>query len=399
MANVYMGADVEEFIFDESATYTESSKKEEKEEKKEEVKEEAEVEGATVEEGTEKPAEEPVDEEVEVTAEELNARGVIECVDEPEVACYRIALENEQNYNRIMNAFMEKEYSVLESTGAEMVYEAADVKTFFEAVKKQIAAWWGKIQGVIKQVIGAIANLTDKNLTFVKMYKGKDIKVPEKKAEFKGYDFDKATLPEYGQIAGLVGLTVDTKKITNTLNEKDANEYIEKFKGHFDNMKGQMRAKACGQSGSIAEGDFEKELKVALFGSEDKIDIALKPFDSLLTELENAKIVRAAAKRSYKKAEDAVKTLMKQVKTEEAKLKKADRKDAGMKVAKCMTDAVNACLGIMSKTMSMDTKAMVAKVKQDRAMAMFYVMNQPKKVAAKESVEEIEGNGLNIVII
>ena len=113
MANVYMGTDVEDFIFSEGTTY-------------EEVE-------TPVEEGVE---ETPEVEEEEISDEELNEFGVIECVDEPEVACYRIALENEQNYNKIMNAFMMKEFSVLESTGEEMVYEAADVKKFFDLVKE-----------------------------------------------------------------------------------------------------------------------------------------------------------------------------------------------------------------------------------------------------------------------
>lgn len=391
MANVYMGTDVEDFIFGEGTVY-ESEVTEPK------------VEEGTVEEGVQTPeVEEPVEEEVEVTDEEINVRGVIECVDEPEVACYRIALENEQNYNRIMSAFMSKEFSVLESTGAEMVYEAADVSTFFESVKKTIAAWWSKIQGVIKRVIDEVARRTDMNLAFVKKYKDADIKTPEKKAEFKGYDFDKAKVPNYAHMAGLVGIAVDKHAIKMYRNEEAVEEYLGKFKEKFEEMKDKMRGIACGGNGSVSADDFDKELKKALFGSEEKVDLSLKPFGTLLSELENAKVVKAAAKNAYKSAQDSVKTLMKEVKMYESELKKADRKNAGMKVAKCMTDSINACLGLMSKTMSMDTKAMITKVNQDRAMAAFYVMNQPKKEKAekveKTSESAVENNGLDIVII
>lgn len=390
MANVYMGADVEEFIFGEGTTYEESSKKEEKDDKNDNKD--------SVEEG----AEEFVEEEVEVTDEEINTCGVIECVDDPEVACYRIALENEQNYNRIMNAFMTKEYSVLESTGEEMVYEAADIKTFFDAVKKQISVWWSKIQGVVKNLMDKIAARVDMNMKFVNKYKNADIKTPEKSKEFKGYNFDNTRTPNYAVVAGLVALAVDKKKIAMVRKEEDADAIVNKFKEDFGHVKDQMRAVACGysQGKTVSEDSYAKELQLALFGSEEKVNVSLKPFATLLNDLEYAKVLKAAAKNAHKKAQDSVKTLMKEVKMAESDLKKADRKNHGMKIAKCMTDSVNASLGIMSKAFHMEAKAINAKAHQDMAMAMFYITNQPKKEkSVKSESVELENNGLDIVII
>ena len=70
--------------------------------------------------------------------EELTSNLVSSNVEDPDVACYRIALENEQNHNAIMMAIIQKEYNVLESTGSVMVYEGVDFVTIFDKVKKQI---------------------------------------------------------------------------------------------------------------------------------------------------------------------------------------------------------------------------------------------------------------------
>ena len=386
MANVYMGADVEDFIFGEGTTY-------EVPETSEPVVEEAEGEEEKVED------EEEVEEAVEVTDEEINVLGVKECVEDPEVACYRIALENEQNYNAIMNAFMIKEFTVLENTGSEMIYEAADVKAFFDAVKKTIASWWSKIQGVIKKVIDAVAEFTDRDLNFVKKYEKLADQIKDVDKTFKGYNFT-GVVPKYQAIAGKVKLSIDLNvvKINQVTNaDNSADEAVEKFNAEFEGVKDEMRALACGKSGKVSADDFTKELKIALFGSEDKVDVKLKPFKSILEEIKGAKLVKKCAKESYKNAQDSVKELYGVVKKAESEIGKGKNK-SGMKVARCLTEAINVSLTIMSKTLSMDTKAMIAQAKQNRAMAHFYVVNQEKPVK-EEPKNESAIDDLGIVII
>ena len=381
MANVYMGTDVEEFIFGEGTMY-ESCKKEEVEDTPA-AEEEEKVEESVVE-------EEVVEEEVEVTAEEMNMFGVIECVDEQEVACYRIALENEMNYNAVMNAFMVKEFTVLESTGSEMVYEAADVKQFFELVKKTLAKWWAKIQGVFKNVMDSIAKLVSQDERFIKKYEKADIVKPEVDKKFQGFDFGKRNVPDYDKVAGEVRLAVQMgiKNLTMLAGDK-AKEYVETFNKDFAGVKDKMRGDACGKGGSVKEEDFEKELKIGFFGSEEKVDIELKSFAELINELKHAKMVKARVKGSYKKAEASVKELHKEIKNAEGRFLKLP-KDPNMGIAKCLTDSVNASLRIMSKAISMDTKAMMVELRQNRAMAAFYVTNQPKKeVKAESAVDDL----------
>ena len=379
MANVYMGTDVEDFIFGEGTVY--------------------EAEGEKVNE-PEVPTDADDDsvEEVTVTDEEMNAFGVIECFDDPEVACYRIALENEQNYNRIMTAFMEKEFSVLENTGVEMIYEAVNVEQFFKLVKETIARWWSKIQGVIKKVMDEIAKRTDLNKAFVKKFKDSDIKTPEKEKKFTGYNFDGVKVPKFVDVADLVSKAVDVRMISK-VDEEAAEELMKGFKEKFETTKSHMRGAVCGDPSKVVSADdFDKELKIALFGAEEKSDVELKAFSALLREMESAKEAKDAVKDAYKKAYDSVKALQKEVKMAENELRKADRKNPGMKVARCLSDSVNSSLGIMSKALSMQTKAMIAKVNQDRAMAAFYVMNQPK--AKKEKTNEsVVVDTLDVVLV
>ena len=385
MANVYMGTDLEEFIFGEGTVYESQTSEEE----------------VQVEEVQEQEPEVKVEEEVTVTDEEMNACGVIECVDEPEIACYRIALENEQNYNMIMNAFMKKELSVLESTGAEMVYEAVNVSQFFDNVKKTVTLWWSKIQGVIKKVMEKIYEITMNNKAFVKKYKGVDMKTPEssKDRKFVGYDFKDITVPMFTTIAGLVEKAVKAEDI-NVKDEEAATEFLASFNEDFDSVKSKMRGAACGdQSKPVSADDFDAKLKIALFGSGEKKEISLKPFVSIIAELERADATTKATREAYKGAQDSVKKLLSDCKRAEAALRKNDKKNAGMKVAKCLSDSINASLGIMSKAMSMYTKSVLTRINQDRAMAAFYVMNQPKAEKKVEKTNESAIDDLNIVLI
>ena len=402
MINVYMGADVEDFIFGEGTTYEEACKKEEVETPaaEEPAKEEPAEEAAKEEE----PAEE-VEEAVEVTAEEMNECGVIECVDDPDVACYRIALENEMNYNAIMNAFMTKEYSVLESTGAEMVYEAVDVSKFFTFIEANVKKFWGKIQGVFKKVMDFIAEYVVYNKAFVKKYKGVDMAAPTKEKEFKGFKFGEFVVDYMDMYNEITKAIVDPTQLHKYSSAEAAEEVVTKFNSGFDAVKDKVRGVACGKD-VVAADDFDGALKEKFYGSKEKEVVELKAFSKLIEDLEGAKKVKDTAKEMYKKAEAAVKKMISDVKTAEKQAGK-EAKESGkkansaMRVGKCYTDALNATIGIMSKTFSAQSRAIIVKVQQDRAMAAFYVANQPKaaKEEKKATSESTVVDDLNVVLI
>lgn len=358
MANVYMGKDVEDFIFNENANYEDSHVEE------------------------------------SVTDEEINVYGVIECVDDPEVGCYRIALENEQNYNKIINACMMQEFSVLESTGEEMVYEAGQIKKFFGWIKTQIQKFWSKVMGVFKKVQDFISQLIMSNKAFVKKYKGHVIKKPENAKEFKGYKMDLKTIGNhdfYGEIAEYVKGLVAIDAIAKTSKE-DADNIAEEFRKGFEEDKKNMRFKACGKK--VDESEYSKQLKIWFFGSSEKVSLPYKSFTELISELEKADSAKAAVKNAFNNAKASVKYMMNLVKNAEKNSIAAEgRKDNHvMKVAKCFTDALNAGITIMSKAMSVQTSAITTLARQDRSMAAYYVANNPDKESFKKTEELIEKN-------
>ena len=323
MNNVYMGLDVEDFIFGEGTTYEENIEN--------------------------------------VTDEEMNEFGVIECVEDPDVACYRIALENEQNYNAIMTAMLTREYQVLESTGKEMVYEASAVKNFLDMVQKQIQKFWAKVKGVFKKVMDNISSIVLSNKAFVKKYRALgDISAPEK--SITGYKFDrKKMVIEYGKAADVVK---GIKFIEN------ANS----LEGTLDTVRGIM----CG-GGKVTADTFAKTLKDGIYGGENTVELKSSDFGSfqaILNRLENANEQKKIAKDSHKEAEKAVKKFLSEVKEERAK---AESGSAAEKTAKAKADAISKSLTIMSTALSVQTRAIVADAVQDRKIANHFVRSQNVK--------------------
>lgn len=376
MANTYFG-NAEDFIFDESATYEESSCKKENDD-----------------------ITDGVDTDPEVSDDEMNEGGVIECVDDPEVAAYRIALENEQNYNMIMNAFMIKEMQVLESTGQEMVYEAVDIKKFFSLVAEQVQKWWSKIKGIFKKLVDNIMVRVNASKAFIKKYKGKTFVIPTD--EFKGYEFggifNDASI--YTSITDLIPATASDIS-ANADSEEKANAYVEKYKKDLEDRREMMRGAACGDLANKVSADkFDEELKKAYFGEKGKHVLKLtKSFDAILSDLENAKKERDGIKKAYKSAEEATRKLLGEVKKAEREVDKKNRNSA-MKVGKCVTDGITTALTVMSRANSMQSRAFAASVAQTRAMAVFYVSHQPeaqKQGAKNESAVSV--GDMDIVLI
>lgn len=336
MNNVYMGLDVEDFIFGEGTTYENND---------------------------------IID---NVSEEEMNEFGVIECVEDPDVACYRIALENEQNYNAIMTAMMTREYQVLESTGKEMIYEASKIENFLEMVKKQIQKFWAKVKGVFKKLMDKINSVVLSNKAFVKKYRAvaNTIKQP-KDAEFTGYEFnhDNLVIP-YGEVVGIVK-TIKTGDIETALNT--------------------LRGKLC-HAGVVTADEFAKKLKVSLYGSENTKTVKLESnFTTLLDRLESAASAKKAAKDSHKEAEKAVKGLLSEVNAEKSKAR-ADENEEALKSAKAKSEAISKSLNIMSAALSAQTTAIVASAAQDRRMANHWVKAQNVKdgVKTESAIGEIE---------
>ena len=335
MNNVYMGLDVEDFIFGEGTTY----------------------------------AEETID---NVSEEEMNAFGVIECTEDPDVACYRIALENEQNHNAIMMAMLTREYNVLESTGQVMVYEAVNVKKYIELIKAQIQKWWAKIQGVFKKVMDQITSFTGSNKAFVKRFRSRagEMKVAKDKFNFTGYEFTGKRV-SYSAVSAYLAEGNDFAKYT-AAEQKETTLNV-------------VRGKLLGESG-IGAGEFSKKLTNFFYANEGHtktIEVGKLSFTDLLDELENA----PTAKKDVKAAHAEVKKTVKQMLSATNKAK-ADVEGDELKGLKNWSSILSQSLTIMSTVCNAEVRAITAKMIQDRKAANAIVSANNKKDGVHESTSE-----------
>lgn len=345
MNNVYMGLDAEDFIFEEGTTFEEN---------------------------------------YGISDEELNQYGVIECVDEPEVACYRIALENEQNFNAIMSAIMMKEMAVLEATGEAMVYEAVDLREIADKIKEAIKKFWAKVKGVFKKLMDNLNTIALSNKAFVKKYRSADLKMPTKEVSITGYPFNKGNLvidyvkygeavadsigKNFGKISGLANM--DGDKAISQVFAGEAKDRI------LDGIRGAVLGKA------VTAANFSREMHKHVFGSENtqKITLAdagLSNVKAIFNRLETANLDKKDAQASYKEAEKCVKALLKVVKDEIE-----DGNEHQEKMARIISSLINSTLTIMQSTLSIQTKGLQARALQDRKIANIIVRANAKKGGA-----------------
>lgn len=91
--------------------------------------------------------------------------------EDPISACYRITMENEQNWFNIMNTIAFSELAFLESHGPEEVmYESADLKKIKDSIIAWIQKQWAKLKGVFESVIANLEKLVKTDRVLLKAY-------------------------------------------------------------------------------------------------------------------------------------------------------------------------------------------------------------------------------------
>lgn len=335
----------------------------------------------------------------EISDEELNEFGIIETGEEPEVAGYAIALENEQNFNAIMNAMMVKEYACLESTGAELVYTEGAIGDFFEAVKTTIKIWWGKFTEMIKKAQDKIILYTRENGAFIKKYKNKSMKTPSPDTmESKGYLY--TNLNKDSSFISLIKADYDS----------GVDRYITKLRSDFeeeiDTVKKAVETLVSNYDESIKKkvnkhaGTTDKSIADAVKGyyRGEKGVIKVDNFNAIIKEMESAPEIRKKLKKDYDAAKSSMKNMLKTVSDIQGACKKSEdgidkkRLAASKPVASYIKKALNA----MGKIQSISNQVYFEKCKADRAKAMWVINHQPK--ASNESAGS-ESDGLGIVLV
>lgn len=333
----------------------------------------------------------------EISDEELNEFGIIETGEEPEVAGYAIALENEQNFNAIMSAMMVKEYACLESTGIEMVYTEGTIGDFFDAVKSTVKRWWGKFMETIQKAQETIIRYTRENGAFIKKYKNKNMEAPVPATmEAHGYEYKNLK----GSGKSLISKAIKVKSLSDNcklLNKTDVDalnghkEGFEKICNEYDDdMKETFNSHAGTKDLSIADA-----VKAYYRGPKKRITVG--DYKTLLKEMESASEIRKWLKEDYDTAKKSMKEVLKSI---AAIQKSCDRKDeagkAALAASKPLITLVKKTLNTAAKVQSVSNQVYFEKCKFDRAKVMWIVNHQPKpKDESATNVDE----GLGIVLV
>lgn len=241
----------------------------------------------------------------------LNA-GIIECMHEPGLeGAYAIVAESEANYNKIMQAVGVAELAVFESTGNEMVYEAADIKGFFGKVKEFFVNLWEKIKGLFKKFFAMFDSYIKNDKDFVSKYKKHLLSVDTRDFKYKGYNFT-----------------------INAVSVNGANSAIDKFIPGMDNKEAllkiddraelveKMRGVAIGES-SLEAGEFTKELfKMLRSGEDSKEELDNISVTDLLMAISENSNLKKEAEKNFKDIEKSIKEAIKATDKLQAKILK-----------------------------------------------------------------------------
>lgn len=249
---------------------------------------------------------------------------VAESALEPNMAgAYAIVAESECNYNSIMQAIGIHELSVLESTGAEMIYEAADVKGFFKKIKDFFLSILAKIAGLVKRFFAMIDQHAQNDANFVKKYKSQLLAVKSlRDFECQGYKFtnmdwspstasdkiDGVIKSALGNGTTLASLSSVLKATASSVTEADK-EVLAKIIAATDDTEDvhdKMRGAAIGAS-SFDTGEFGEEIFKYFHGDETtKEDISTPSASDIITTISTTAKAKKTAKDAYTAIEKVI---------------------------------------------------------------------------------------------
>lgn len=213
-------------------------------------------------------------------------------------------LENEQNYNTLMQAVALNELAYYSETGEELEYfSEAEKGTFIEKVKQFFRRMWEKIKSLGKTFMLHIDKITKSNSGFVKKYKTEIEKGDVAKCEHKGFKFTDVELHISNADGAVHAVSGEDLSSIKSMTKEAANSFLEKHKDLTECEK-KLRGKILGKNDALDAKQFRDELFKALRdgkSEKEKLDgnaMSNKQVVDLLLDGGSAKSnVKAAAKR------------------------------------------------------------------------------------------------------
>lgn len=156
---------------------------------------------------------------------------------------------------------------------AEALQEAS-IKDMWKKIKDVFVKMWKWIKGLFQDFIAWISKFLSGSEKYANKYGDmfiKQIDGKDNKWSFRGYKF-----PGLAKMSGVENALKGLSATINAFNKNTSGYNPDKYmststiKDVINGDVGEIRADIVGRSGSISAEDFRKELKIAIYGSEDK---------------------------------------------------------------------------------------------------------------------------------
>lgn len=259
----------------------------------------------------------------------------IECTMEAGLgAALNIVAESEENYNRLMQAVGVQELAAFEATGVEMVYESADIKSFFGKVKQFFLNVLAKIKGLFQKFFAMFDSYAKSDKDFINKYRKQIVSANTKDFKYSGYKFSNLKLDLYKANADAekaCGSKLGTDMASIPTSESTLDGIITKA-GETSEIVEAMRGATIGK-GSLEAAEFTKELfQLFRSGEDSKSELDnISPSDEL-QHIGESKDLKKAAEDSLKDIEKLINAMIKSTDNYEKELlKNTEKEGAGLR--------------------------------------------------------------------
>lgn len=305
-------------------------------------------------------------ETVEESKHPISIAGGIACV-----------VENEQNYNKLMQAIAIAELCHLESTGEEMVYTEGVVSDFFKKVKEMFKKILAKIAGLFKKFIAMIDGFFKNDKDFLTKYE-KDLNdANPKNLTYKGYKFDIDAWTPATDSKSVSDIKAIFAKAVKDDGNHDTKE-IEKFEDNDtrEDMLEVLRGEVLGTNKKVSSDDLSTEIfKLFRNGETDKeeMDVTTGVITKCTAHLRKSDELKRTAKKNYTELEKKINEVIKTLESQEKDLRNnemSEKNSLALRVAKLYTRYAQDLLNVNSVVYSGQLQAIKDYSRQCKAICV-----------------------------
>lgn len=315
-------------------------------------------------------------------------------------ACMTGILEAECDWRDMVACISAKEYSVLESTGQEMVYEAVDIRGIFNKFIELFKKIWAKIAGLFQKFLTFISGKISTDKKFLeaneKKIRAGFNSIPSGGIQMKGYTYSNLDSINYQPTNEAVFSEYNLDFSLDNLGKKDMKKEIKTYQEKRTSIEDGLRGKVLKGKGKIPAAGFAKEVKEYLRGKEfttykgkgDGMGI-----DDIINEIKTGKYSKEKCKISYNQLKNAINIAIANVKNYQNNcLKNSDDEFINLRlsISNIKVNTLRAELAIFQQVNGIQLNLMAARHAQARSIAVKLINLGVKKESASFDSENME---------